>query len=96
MSLFEDDDFGGKSYAFEIGDHSCDVFTERGMNDKMTGIKVPEGLIATIYLDCFSGSKYELKGPFEASFITGFADNVSSMKVRPNKDNESYPVAEIW
>lgn len=68
MKLYEAASFGGKGNAFEIGDHNCEVFKDRKINNKMISIKIPAGLTAIIYDGCFnggiSGAKYQLTGPF--------------------------------
>ena len=64
VSLYDAVNYGGTAKAFEVGDHSCEAFKERGINDKMRCIKIPAGFYVELYNGCFTGGGSRFTGPF--------------------------------
>ena len=47
VTIYEDANFGGRSETLEIGEHR--LFSAADLNDEVSSIKVPAGLVALIY-----------------------------------------------
>jgi hypothetical protein len=47
VTIYEDVNFGGRSETLEIGDHR--LFSAADLNDEVSSIKVPAGLVALVY-----------------------------------------------
>ena len=86
VTLYDGKDCGGNAVTFEKGAYPFRKFIAKITNDRTKGIKVPEGMTATLYKHGnYSGWAKEFKGPVvycDLNQVEGAkADDASALKV---------------
>lgn len=82
VTLYEGKNYTGKSVILPVGDYPTN---ESGnfANDKINSVKVPAGLVATVYQDeKYKGKSYDLTSDIADLSLIGFGNMLSSIKVK--------------
>src|SRR6476469_4919499 len=62
VTIYEDADFGGTGIFLDVGEYR--LFGASDMNDTISSIQVPAGLVAMVFEDADSGGGYGISADF--------------------------------
>jgi hypothetical protein len=79
VTVFQDSGFSGREFTLDVGVYDVIDMRARGLNDRVSSLRVPPGLSVTAYSESFSGESAVYTSDIE--FVGGLNDTISSIIV---------------